>query len=178
MTAASALARRTQALENHFAMVARTRMAGLPVMHAAMPVEAIGFAPLGPGDDDDGRGAGDEADAGRTGRDAAGPAALGVLLTPWFMNLVWLPLQADPSAAGVGTTRTVALGGERLAFIVAHEPAIGRFATCSLYSPVFEFADAGTARATALAALALLRTPAQVQPARRAFLFGRPAAAR
>lgn len=169
------LAHRIDALVAAFDRIARTRMAGVPVLHAGLRVEAVGFAceaaaPVGP-------------DA-----DPAGPWADGILVTPWFMNLVVFPLRPCDGAADVGRSHTRTIGREPFDFIGAHEPGFGAFAACSLFSPMFEFADHAAAIATAQAVLATLRLPtAEVpvpapqpqaeRPARRQFLFGRPAAA-
>jgi len=155
------LASRTQALEALFADIAQTRMASVPVMNRVLRVEVLGF----------------EAVAGEEGV----PAAFGVLLTPWFMNLVWLPLKREDAPARVGLHRARAVGDTSFEFIASYEERIGSFEACSLMSPVFEFADHLQARATALAVLAELRavkviTPVEKPPARRAFLFGRVAA--
>lgn len=155
------LASRKQALEALFADIAQTRMASVPVMNRVLRVEALGF----------------EAVAGEEGV----PAALGVLLTPWFMNLVWLPLKREDAPARVGLRRARAVGNHSFEFIASHEERIGSFEACSLMSPVFEFADHLQACATALAVLAELHTvklaaPVEKPPARRAFLFGRTAA--
>ena len=107
---------------------------------------------------------------------------LGVLVTPWFMNLVRLPLQRDDAATQVGRAHEEPLAGQRFEFIGAHEAAVGAYSACSLFSPMFEFSDRATARATALEVLAHLRGPplpaarTGPMPARRSFLFGRSAA--
>lgn len=147
---------RVQALVALFERIAATRMQGVPMLHEALRVAAVGFEP--------------DAGAG----DAAG--AVGVLVTPWFMNLVWLPLD-EPPADGVlpvGATRTRVLGAERFDFIGAFEEAIGPFEACSLFSPMDEFADQAAALATAEAVLSLLRPPPPPEPvpARRRFLLG------
>lgn len=156
-----------------FEHIARTRMASVPLLHAALRIEAVGFQPQA---DDDG-------EAG----------LLGVLVTPWFMNLLWLPgAQAAPLA--LGATRPRRLGGETLSFLGGEEDGC-RFEACSLFSPMFEFADQAAARAVALAALEHLRQPqtatavaaapavkatpapaAPGAPTRRGLLFGRRAA--
>lgn len=143
-----------EALRATYARIAATRMADLPVCNPALTVEAIGFSP------------------------AAGPAEgergwLGVLLTPWCMNLIWLAESAAPLALP-GHTRIHTLAGERYSLIGAEEDGVGRFEMCSLYSPVFEFAEATTARAVAEAVLAQLRTGVQAPewPSRRRLLFG------
>ena len=155
---ATRLTQRSAALAARFDEILRTRMAGLPMLNPALRVEAVGFELLPP-------------DAG----DAASPTALGILLTPWFMNLVLLPVQPVDGTSAVGRARMLRLQGRALAFIGAHEPAVGAFAACSLFSPVFEFARQADALAMAQAVLAELR-PAP-RPARRAFLLGRAGAA-
>lgn len=144
-----------------FEHIARTRMAGVPVLNAVLAVEAVGFAAQ---------------------TDAAGErGVMGVLVTPWFMNLIWLPADPADDSHGVGETRLHVVGDERFEFIGAHEPSVGAYALCSLFSPMFEFADQAAARATARAVLDTLRaapvaTPVtEPAPARRSFLFGRSA---
>jgi [NiFe] hydrogenase assembly HybE family chaperone len=143
-------------LEALFARIAAERLAGVPILHPALQVQAVGF----------------EAEAG-------GAAAVGVLVTPWFMNLMRLPLSlATPVAApGDGAVRTVGRGS--FAFIGACEPGLGAYEACSLFSPMFEFVDQAAAVATAHAVLAELRRTGQEDPgtpedpARRAWLRGR-----
>lgn len=151
------LADRVLALEEVYRRIATTRMAGLGLCHPGLAVAAVGFEP-----------------------EPAGGAA-GVLVTPWFMNLVWLPDDgvpaATPAAASaatenppppalpLGESRARAVGQETVDFLGAFEPGLGAFETCSLFSPMFEFVDQAAALATAEAALRLLREPpaAQVQ---------------
>ena len=155
----STLVRRVAAFEALFERIAATRMQGIPILNPALRVQAVGFEP---------------------GPDAAA-AAVGVLVTPWFMNLVWLPLdEHDADVAPPGATREHAVGNERFAFIGAVEPVFGRFEVCSLFSPMGEFADQDGAVATARAVLdELRRAPSAVVPvpSRRALLLGRGAAA-
>lgn len=140
---------RIELLERSFRHIANTRMAGVPVLHAALQVRAVGFAPLP-----------DE------------PGWLcGVLVTPWFMNLLRLPLVplADPAAAtaagcldvGRDAPRVVfqSGGGQPLHFVGAHEDRLGHYEQCSLYSPMFHFADQAAAVATAAEVMKLLRDP-------------------
>lgn len=151
------LRRRVQALEHLFEHIERTRMLGVPLLNPALRVEAIGFAPHTSDDDE--------------------PGAVGVLVTPWFMNLLWMPLAArDHPSDGAGT-RLRGIGDEVFEFIRAHEAPFGAFEACSLFSPMSGFADHAAARATAEAVLASLRAPAPgpMRPARRAILFGRGA---
>lgn len=160
---------RVQTLEQVFAHIAATRMRDVPVQNEALRVQAVGFAPQ------------TDADGGEW--------LLGILVTPWFMNLVCLPMdlaRAGETVPGVGQKASRQIGNQTFEFIGAHEDGIGAFACCSLFSPMFEFADHAAAVATACEILNLLRAPASTPPAapvldaqaesapsRRGFLFGR-----
>ncbi|WP_439672999.1 [NiFe]-hydrogenase assembly chaperone HybE (plasmid) [Cupriavidus necator] len=145
------LVRRVATLERAFRMIEQTRMHGVPMLHPGLRVEAVGFEPV---HDPDG-----------------GAAALGALVTPWLMNLIWLRLDDGPGLPA-GRARARMLGAELLEFTGAVEGTCGAYETCSLFSPMFEFPDHAAARATALEVLKVLRAPAS-NPARRAFLTGR-----
>lgn len=123
-------------LEALFRDIAATRMQGIPILNPALQVEAIGFQQWdGP----------------------QGRLWVGVLLTPWFMNLLLLPAVADSLPAVPPTGETViALPGDALPFMAGHEAALGDYRLCSLFSPVLQFADQDSARATALEVLKLL----------------------
>jgi len=152
---------RVLALEQVFTEIAHTRMLGVPVQNLAIHIQAMGF--LADPDDAD--------------------MLLGVLVTPWFMNLVRLPTR--PVSPGnkllaVGEKARRTLGHELFEFVGAFEADIGAFEVCSLFSPMFEFANHAAATDTANEILKLLRTPVkpattspQPLPSRRGFLFGR-----
>lgn len=113
-------------------------MRDLPVFNPALDVAAIGFRAL----DDH---------------------AFGVIVTPWFMNLVRLPL--DPASAagrsqGEVVTRVLPVGA--LEFTIGQLDGIGGIESCSLFSPMFDFADQSAAEAAAEAALAAVLEPEQV----------------
>lgn len=153
-TAAAVALRRVAALEDAFREIARTRMRGLPLLNPRLSVQALGFAA------------------------EPGGGATGVLLTPWFMNLVRLPA-ADAAVLGVGETTVRELGPRRFDFVGAFEPGVGAYEASSLFSPMFEFADQAAAVATAHEVLARLRPtpPGAPVPSRRGFLSGRVGAA-
>jgi [NiFe] hydrogenase assembly HybE family chaperone len=115
-------------LEAAFRAVYAEKMRGLPFVNAAVGVEAVGFAPWK-------------------------HYWLGVMVTPWSMNLLLAPRDTGawrPLPAGEKRRYTFPAG--RFDFISAHADAIGEYLICSLYSPLLEFADHETARHTALRA--------------------------
>ena len=118
-----------RALEHAFRAVLDERMRGLPLVNDALRVEAVGFRPWG-------------------------GHWLGVLVTPWFMNLVLLPLDGEAGdCPRIGESASHAFPAGVFDFIGAHDARAGAFQSCSLFSPMFEFADQDVARGTALAAL-------------------------
>lgn len=179
MTIDTLLAQRVALLEQVFQHIADTRMDGVALLHPGLQVQAVGFAaPPSKGPDE----------ASRCVADAAA-VAWGVLITPWFMNLLRLPLVAVPAAAGEAAAHppdwakplqrvSRLIGSHHIDFLGAEEPALGRFEACSLFSPMSPFADQAAAVATASEVLAQLRAvPPAVDrpaaPARRGFLLGR-----
>lgn len=128
------------ALEAAYRVVAG-RMAGLPVVNPALAVEAVGFRRW-------------EAHW------------LGIVVTPWFMNLTLAP--AEPEAwvpLALGAKRRWRFPAGDFEFIGAQDPGFGEFAVCSLFSPMERFADQGGAALVARLALEALFDPAQAEPA-------------
>lgn len=103
-------------------------MRDLPLRHEALVVEAIGF------------------------RRSRG-ARVGVLITPWAMNLLRLP-DDDPIPEGKAGVRELPRGP--VDFIGAREEGIGAYETCSLFSPMHRFENQEAARAVAFETLSLL----------------------
>jgi [NiFe] hydrogenase assembly HybE family chaperone len=118
---------------------AAARMDGLAFVNPALEVEAVGFALWN----------------GRW---------LGVMVTPWFMNLTLV--RADPAAwrpLAVGAKRRYRFPAGDYEFIGAHDSAIGDYQVCSLFSPMQDFADHATARLVAELARAALFDPANAE---------------
>lgn len=112
-------------LEAAFARVHAERMQGLAFVNPALRVEAVGFAPWR-------------------------HYWLGVMLTPWAMNLLLAPREIDRwRSLPAGEKRRYVFPAGEFDFIGARDDAIGEYLICSLYSPVLEFADHATARETA-----------------------------
>ncbi|MCF6198476.1 MAG: [NiFe]-hydrogenase assembly chaperone HybE [Hyphomicrobiaceae bacterium] len=125
-------------LVEHYSMVETTRMDGVPILNNTLSVAAIGFEEFG-------------------------DFRLGIMLTPWFMNLMLLPKNEeviDTKEQKFGSTQHHALPSGQFAFIVGHEEELGPYLSCSLFSPVFEFEDQEAFEQTAQAVLGEVLTPA------------------
>ncbi|HZV55358.1 MAG TPA: [NiFe]-hydrogenase assembly chaperone HybE [Rhodocyclaceae bacterium] len=120
-------------LEAAFRRIAATRMAGLPINHARLAVEGVGF------------------------RRWEGKW-LGVLVTPWAMNLVLLP-ESDTEFEMLATDRrqTWRFPSGEYDFMGGDEEECGAFQFCSLVSPIPEEGIPDQAAARALAAEVLVQ---------------------
>jgi hypothetical protein len=158
----------------------RGPMQEMPICNPALEVEAVGFR-------------------------AHGDWAIGIVVTPWFMNIVAVagsgerphptppPLRGrggrlggggdsrtsnhqpsrgvPPSPAERGRVRgggaapqLISLPAGDVAFARAALQDFGPLLSCSLFSPMFDFADMATARQAADEAMSALFNPALLQP--------------
>ncbi|MDX1500260.1 MAG: [NiFe]-hydrogenase assembly chaperone HybE [Woeseiaceae bacterium] len=132
------------ALVDHFRAIAAGKMQGLPIVNPALDVEAVGFA-----------------------RDAEGHET-GVLIAPWFMNLVILPATDAWDALPAGATVDWSLPSGRYEMTVCRDDRLGTYLTAVLFRSVTDFPDRATARAVAREIVAVLgRPPAQPDGAGR-----------
>jgi [NiFe] hydrogenase assembly HybE family chaperone len=112
-------------LENAFRAVHAQSMQGLAFVNPALRVEAVAFAPW--------KG-----------------YWLGVMLTPWSMNLLLMPREISAwRSLPPGEKRRYSFPAGAFDFIGACVDAVGEYMVCSLFSPVLDFADHETARETA-----------------------------
>lgn len=144
-------------LEATFAHIQQTRMEGVPVINNKLSVKAIGFHEWNNNQ-------------------------LGILITPWFMNLMLFPQATKATGTTQATAMTDGYDGEQsnhqegdnkhvnkvgsiqphafpsgiYDFVVAYEDDIGHYQSCSLFSPMFEFEDQPSAELTAKEALAAI----------------------
>lgn len=166
---ADRLSQRVQALVHFYQQVQAERMQGVALLNPVLQVEALGFVATGTPPDQ----------------------AEGVLITPWFMSLLRLPLAWQDGAALVGYKQVHGFGHESFDFITAHDSGLGLHQSCALFSPMATFASQQQARDTAQAVLDQLRQgpeqaapaaaapapPPAPMPARRAFFLARSALA-
>lgn len=92
------------------------KMADLPVFNTELSVATVGFTSYLHGE-------------------------LGVLVTPWCMNLVMLPENEEEMAESIhpGSKQMLALPSGHYEFIWGSIEGIGNYQSCSLFSPMFEF---------------------------------------
>jgi [NiFe] hydrogenase assembly HybE family chaperone len=126
-------------------------MKGLPIYNPTLAVEGVGF------------------------RDFQG-RQVGVIVTPWFMNLTVLPAAADRETWRKGETTRLAFPSGAYDFVVSEIEDVGPIGTCSLFSPMLDFADHEAARVAAQAAADSLfepvEPPATTTVSRRQLLTG------
>ncbi len=124
-------------LEDCYRRIGERSMRDLPIYNDALGVEAVGFR-------------------------IYGEALVGILITPWFMNLILQPLDGSLASCSPGSSISYGFPVGAIDFNVGDIEGVGRIASCSLFSPMFEFDAMDQARATAEAAFVqILLPPAQ-----------------
>lgn len=130
----------TAELEAHYRSVWADRMRGLPFVNPALAVAAVGFRRV----DGD---------------------WVGVMVTPWFLNLFLLSgggtLWGDIPA---GQRRYLEFPCGALQFIADDDPEIGPYQYCPLIAPVTSLAGMDAALAVARDAMATVLAPPPVPP--------------
>ncbi len=145
----------TEGLEKAFRTIHEDRMVGLPILNPALQVQTVGFSHV------DGH-------------------CAGILITPWFMNLMLLPSEGDSFAdAEPGSKRSVVFPSGPCEMELCEEALIGRYLSRPLFSPMGNFSDQQQAVKTAESIMQRMMTaaePAQQEtppePGRRALLRG------
>ena len=121
----------TDAVLDYYREVYEKTFRDLPIVNKALEIEAVGFRPLE-------------------------EHQLGVLITPWFMNLVLLPGTGRWDDRPQGSACTVGLPGGKVVFHVSHEQALGTILSAALFSTVADFPDQDIASEVARETLRLL----------------------
>jgi [NiFe] hydrogenase assembly HybE family chaperone len=129
MVIGSATINRDDAVQNLANAYRRAALAmkGMPIYNPTLAVEAVGF----------------RLHEGRR---------VGVMLTPWFMNLTVLPSAADLAVWVNGETLRLAFPSGVYDFMISDLPDVGLIGSCSLFSPMSDFTDHEAAQIAAVAA--------------------------
>jgi [NiFe] hydrogenase assembly HybE family chaperone len=118
-------------LESAFLQIQKERMKDVPVINHKLHTRAIGFRHWE-------------------------NYQFGILITPWFMNLILLPEannNRDRNRDKVGSIHHHQFPSGTYEFVTTFEAEIGYYQSCSLFSPMFEFANQQAAELTAKQAL-------------------------
>lgn len=134
-------------LREVFSRIQAERMADVPLLNPALTVETVGF---------------------RLWQDSW----LGVLITPWSMNLLALAGVTPFAPLGAHAVDSLTLPDGAVDFHGAFEPALGHYRQASLFSPMWQFAHQDAARATAEEVMNLLFPAAPAPDLSRRRLFG------
>jgi [NiFe] hydrogenase assembly HybE family chaperone len=122
-------------VEAAFFRIQQTQMADVPILNPALSVEAVDFQ-LWQGH------------------------WLGVVITPWCMNLLLLPgSSTEWVSIGNNKRRFAGFPMGNFAFLGGDEPDLGEYQSCSLFSPMNKFSTQSDAVMTARASLLGLLTP-------------------
>jgi len=120
------------AVEQAYVRILRERMADVPIHNDALHVEAVDFQRW----------------QGHW---------LGILITPWSMNVLLVPGQADPwESVGDNRRRFIKFPSGDFAFLGSDESEVGEFQSCALFSPMSQFASQHEAVMTARASMIAL----------------------
>lgn len=122
-------------LQQIFSEIQQQRMQDIPILNPALQVESLGF------------------------REWNGQS-VGILITPWFMNLIILPAAPVPELR-TGDSVSFAFPSANYEFLKNTEAELTYY-SCSLFSPMFEFETQEQARAVAVSVLELLFQAPQV----------------
>lgn len=136
MRIAALIGTRSEKLVADFREIWNAKMRDVPIVNTALHVEAVGFG-LHHGH------------------------VLGVLISPWFMNLILLPPpDADWADLQPGTKEVIAFPSGEYEFLHNRREMVGGYKACSLFSPMADFTSQLQAIEVARAVLAALFDPA------------------
>lgn len=131
-----------------FRLIYEERMQGLPIVNTRLEVEAVGF-------------------------DRWEDRDLGVLITPWFMNLLLLPGDGEFGDRAQGDLIACEFPSGSCELTICHDEELGTYLAAVLFRTVVDFPDQETARAIAEEALAnVLADPQGGDISRRDLLKG------
>ena len=125
---------RIRQLVQRFTHIGQTAMRDLPIYNHALRVDALGFQMTDKG-------------------------LLGVLITPWFINVMLLPQQKQKAPLPLGERVTHELISGEHTFTVGEDDELGHYDFLTLASPTLRYKSQQAARDAAQKALSKLLTP-------------------
>jgi len=128
-----------QQISDAFRRIEQNQMQGLPVCNEALTTELVGMRRFG-------------------------DYWLGVLITPWTLQLLLLPASADAEVLEEGDHRSHAFPQGEVVFMASDNPDLGIYQSCALRSPLHDFPSQEVIRQTAGEVLDLLFQPPAEQP--------------
>lgn len=136
-------------LVRQFEAIYDEHMRDLPIVNARLKVEGVGFQQFE-------------------------DHQLGVLITPWFMNLVLMPGDDGWRDKPQGDSLTVDFPSGPIEFTISQDEALGTYLTAVLFRSVSDMPDQTTAREIALEVMKNLFEPAKSERSmsRRELLTG------
>lgn len=111
----------SKSLVDRYRVIHTERMQGLPIVNNALDVEGVGFCPFE-------------------------EHQIGVLITPWFINLVLLPGTDIGSKLEQGSKSTLKFPSGPIEFTTARDEVLGTYLTAVLFRSAAEFPNQETAR--------------------------------
>jgi len=133
-----------EAVEEAFFRIQREQMADVPILNAALSVEAVDFQRW----------------QGHW---------LGIVVTPWCMSMLLVPGSNENwVSTGENMRRFVRFPAGDFAFLGSEEAELGEYQSCPLFSPMGKFSSQSEASMTARASLiALLTDPHKAREAEK-----------
>ena len=128
------LSDKAEYLLGHYSRLYENSMYDLPIVNKALRVQLVDFFPWS-------------------------DSLLGVLITPWFMNLVLIP-KVSHERFQSGKTVRINISGSEFMFLANNDDTIGLYLSSSLYSPMFEYKTQQQAVATASAIMQKIKNHA------------------
>jgi [NiFe] hydrogenase assembly HybE family chaperone len=124
---------RVHQLVERFTHIGESAMRDLPIYNHSLEVDAVGFKIIDEG-------------------------LIGVLITPWFINVMLLPRQKQKAAVPLGEKVTYSLVSGEHEFIVGEDDELGRYDFITVASPTLRYKSHQAARDAAYKALEKLLT--------------------
>lgn len=134
-------------LKKHYQSIYKNKMSDIPIVNNKLEVAVVGFT-----DWDTSFGTASE---------------IGILITPWFMNIVLLPKDTMHHKIRPGKRINILLADGEYSFLTQSDENFGTYLTCSLFSPMFEFKTQKQALETAEALMAQLLSSDEFKRAKK-----------